>query len=298
MSSDLKSFLAEESQFSSNPASVSPAKGLETQKEFVEEESENQEEENQEVEYTNEETNEENTETEIVEEKEDKKPSKSNEDKRLRDAQAKISQMGETNKRLKSLLNRYDNLLKKDEQGEPIEWDFTSLSKPIEVIAEPTDEEWDINPKLAVKKEIERNQAILKEQIRKEIFDSLKEKEQKLVIEQAKINFDKAWNESFVKAVKDFPDYKKEDSELRLKAEEIYNEDPEKWGSMANANYRLAALASLELGKVSKKVVTKEVKKSTLMGLGQKTNSTIKTNNIPKHLQDFKDAEERFKKRE
>jgi hypothetical protein len=232
------------------------------------------------------------------EKKDSEKLEEANWQKRLHDSQAKITELAQRNSNYKKILLKYPKLLKYDEEGNPLDWD-TDLIPPENkdnIIKLPTSEDLFDKPEEAIQnivnfskaealKEFEAKQAAKEQQNKKVLFEK---------------TFTKARQESFKKASEEYPEIAKENSEFRIKCEELYQNNPF-YKTLPDADYIIALRVAAEMGVVPKSVTSKKSqeppKQSNLMGLGNATTQgTVKenTSKLPTKIEAYFNDSKRF----
>jgi hypothetical protein len=215
----------------------------------------------------------------------------------------------------KALLARFDNFIKKDEKGNPIDWNFpqqadtqkrednTNVTPP-----EPTEEEFVSNYPEAMKK-IRAIQKWELEQKEKEIFQKLEDKQKNKTEEQKRLEIQKKIKETILSsartAIEEYPDIANENSELRKLSIEILRTDPVLGNSPNHPKYA-AELAAKRLGILSKTEIEKLNSKTnkennnnnltSIIGGGNSGNSSIK-DDTPDNLKNWRKENEKFKVR-
>lgn len=236
----------------------------------------------------------------------EKKDKPVNFEKRFKDTQKKLTEMGNKLKAFEKLTSRFNNFIQYDENGNPLDWNIPQQEQvqqkanTPEVPPEATEEEWILNPKLAAKKDLIREKFLLKQEMMSEVQEREASKEAERNKVQTEAAFKQAWNASLDAAKAEFPDFGNEESALFTRCQEIASERPYLL-NMPDANYVICKLAAadLDIKSAKAKIPQKVEKKSTIMTLGKtSTGSSKPTTNLPPQLQKFLDREQSFRVRE
>jgi len=178
-------------------------------------------------------------------------------EKRFKDTQAQYTrsqqELAEYRKSVAQrdkLLNRFDNRIKRDEFGNPIDWDFSDTQEKQREIPQPPDEDlWIENPKEAAEK-LADYRDYLRDQ------KEAKRERERAEKEQAEV-YQRAWEESDKKAVEEYPELLNQNSEIFKEVVSIVEAHPE-FQNMPDAPYVIAELAAARIGKRSQSNVNQE----------------------------------------
>lgn len=221
--------------------------------------------------------------------------------------QRKLNEKDMTMKQLKQALLKFPNLLKFDEDGNPVGWDESKFQQPekqnVDNDPEPPKPNADLKFDDPEKWE-QMNEARMDWKLRqkeKEIFNKLQAKEQEEIKKfekyQQDLEYNQKWSESLKEAIKDYPEFGDPKSKLNIRANELRELPKYKHlYNVFNANEIFCKLAAAELGIMPKQTLPqKETKKSDILALG-KSNSgqTINTAKKFAFLEDYKNSEKRF----
>jgi hypothetical protein len=203
---------------------------------------------------------------------EEEEPTGDSRDKQIRDkdryiqeTRTELNRLKQNQERLQGLLKPYEQFLKRDENGNPIDWDFSSLEgsqddpEPKLDVEEPDWDELDLLPakerfqkerayqKAIDKHEREHAEWEKRQQDRKaRKSENQQTKPAEAETTEAQKLFMDSWNNSLEVAGKEFPGADQEGSELNTKAAEVLKE----YGLGANPNgpYLAVKIAASELG--------------------------------------------------
>jgi hypothetical protein len=237
--------------------------------------------------------------------------------KRYKDLQAdytrKNQQASQKIKHLEKLITKFDKYLKKDENGEPIEWDFSELdkqsdSKKDDTPPEPTEDDWLENPKKATEMALKREKYLWKKELQAEKDaereQTKKEREEAERINKEKAEFDAAWDDSLDRAAKEWAhaDFTNLESPIQKKMHELVEEDPS-LAEHPNANVIVARMAAAVLCIPPKnknipkdQTIKNEIgSKKILTGSPGNGSTSSNKSDIPEAIKKHREEKEKFK---